>query len=229
MIDKNPYEKDDVNVPNFGDAGDKENEPIFNMDTTSVMPETDTLNIEEEAESSSKVAIVVLIILLVLFLVGAVAGLLFGFSKSKEVSTVMEEYDAYKVKTQKQINDLETQVSTLTAENAELKSSSSTSTGDSNSSGTSTQTTANTYYLMDADIKVRTGAGTSYDVVNYDKLPSDIKDLVIYNKDTKAVTTKKAKFPVYETKQEGNNLWGRIADNAWVCIKYGNEEWGKKQ
>ena len=87
MVDKNPYENDDVDVPNFGETEEKGADPIFNMDTTSVTPETDAYTTEEEAESSSKVAIVVLIVFLVLFLVGTISGWLFGISKSNEVNT----------------------------------------------------------------------------------------------------------------------------------------------
>lgn len=222
MVDKNPYEKDDVNVPNFGDAEDKGNEPIFNMDTTSVVPETDSFDIEEEAESSSKAAIIVLVVFLVLFLVGAVSGWLFGISKSREVTKAYEEYDAYKAKTQKQITDLETQVSTLQAQIAQNSSSSS----ESSSSEPGEKTEANTYYLMDQGISVRNSAGST-EFADYSKLPNDIKDLVF--QDGKKITTRNVKFPVSETKEVGGNIWGKIADNAWVCIKYGSEEWGKKQ
>lgn len=221
MVDKNPYEKDEVDVPDFGETEEKANDPIFNMDTTSVIPETDSFNVEEEAESSSKTAIIVLIVFLVLFLVGAISGWLFGISKSGEVSRVLQEYDAYKVKTQKQITDLETQISTLKLEIEQ----NSISEGDSTPSGTGEKTDSNTFYLMEDGVKVRTGAGTSFDVVNYDKLPNDIKDLVVYDKASKSVTTKKAKFPVLETKKDSSNqTWGRIADNAWVCLEFGTKQ-----
>ena len=221
MVDKNPYEKDDVDVPNFGEPESKENDPIFNMDTTSVTSETDTLSLEEEAESSSKVAIVVLIILLVLFLVGAVARLIFGFSKSKEVSTITEEYSAYKEKASKEINELQAKVSTLETELASLKSS-GTTTGGESSTGTGTQTEANTYYSMDEGVGVRPSAGDTSKYADYNKLPTDIKDKVYQNGNT--ITTRSAKFPVYETKQVDGKNWGRIADNAWVCIDYGKKQ-----
>ena len=74
------------------------------------------------------------------------------------------------------------------------------------------------------------GAGTGYEIANYDKLPNDIKDLVLYDAASKTITTKAGKFPVYETKEDtSKNLWGRIADNAWVCLKYQGEDWGTKQ
>lgn len=214
MVDKNPYEKDEVNVPNFGETEEKGSEPIFNMDTTSVIPETDAFSVEEEAESSSKTAIIVLIVFLVIFLVGAVAGLLFGISKNSEVARVKEEYDAYKVKTQKQITEYETQISTLQLELEQSKSNSNEGSAD----GTGEKTEANTYYKITDGVKVRTGAGTSFSIVDYDKLPADIKDLVLYDKASKSVTTKSAKFPVYETKEADGHTWGRIADGAWACI-----------
>ena len=213
MIDKNPYENDDVNVPNFGETEEKGSDPIFNMDTTSVTPDTDAFSVEEEAESSSKAAIIVLIVFLVIFLVGAVAGLLFGISKNSEVARVTEEFDAYKIKAQKQITDLETQVSTLQLENEQNNNSS-----EGTTSGTGEKTEANTYYSITDGVKVRTGAGTGFDIVNYDKLPNEIKDIVLYDKASGSVTTKSAKFPVYETKDGDGHTWGRIADGAWVCI-----------
>lgn len=233
MIDKNPYEKDDdVNVPNFGESQDKGNDPIFNMDTTSISPETDSFSIEEEAESTSKVAIIVLVVFMVLFLVGAISGWLFGITKSGEVTRVKEELDQYKITAQKQITDLETQLSTVTLERDTLKAQQATTnttdtTGDNtgtNATGPGTKTEVNTYYLMDEGVGVRTGAGTSNAYVDYNKLPQDIQNLVYYDKEGKKVTTRAAKFPVYEIKQAGNQNWGRIADNAWVCIDYGKKQ-----
>lgn len=232
MIDKNPYEKDDVDVPNFGDSQDKGNDPIFNMDTTSISPETDSFSIEEEAESSSKTAIIVMVVFMVLFLIGAISGWLFGINKSGEATRAKEELDQYKITAQKQITDLETQLSTITLERDTLKaqqtvSNENTGTGDNtgtNATGPGTKTEANTYYLMDEGVGVRSGAGTSNAYVDYNKLPQDIQNLVYYDKEGKKVTTRPKKFPVYEIKQAGNQNWGRIADNAWVCIDYGKKQ-----
>ena len=225
IIDKNPYEKDDVEVPNFGDQNTGGGDPIFNMDTTSVSRETESFDIEEEAESSSKVAIVVLVVFLVLFLIGSVTGWIFGISKSKEVTSITEEYDAYKVKTKKQITDLEAQVSTLKLLVEQAKPVESETGDGTTSSGEGTKTEANTFYLMEDGVAVRTGAGTSFDVVNYDKLPNDIKDLVFYDKDSKKVTTRKVKFQILETKNDSSNTtWGKICDGAWVCLKYGTKQ-----
>ena len=227
MVDKNPYENDDVDVPNFGETEEKGADPIFNMDTTSVTPETDAYTTEEEAESSSKVAIVVLIVFLVLFLVGTISGWLYGISKANDVNTIKEEASALEVKLNKQITDLQTKVSTLEAELAQAKAASTTTTtdgsGNTQTSGNS-NTTAIAKYSMQDGVLVRTGAGANFEFVNYDKLPNDVKDLVVHDTATKAVTTRNKVFPVYETKTNGSQNWGRIADNAWICLDYGTKQ-----
>ena len=225
MVDKNPYENDEVNVPNFGETEEKGVDPIFNMDTTNVTSETDSYDAEEEAESSSKLAIIILIVFLVLFLAGAVAGLLYGFSKAKEVNTIKEESTAMQAKYEAQINELNTKVSELEVALEQAKTTPPEST--SSEGGSSSQTTTSTAiakYSMQDGVSVRTGAGTNYGIVNYDKLPNDVKDLVVYDQATKAVTTRNKVFPIYETKQNGTQNWGRIADNAWICIDYGTKQ-----
>ena len=230
MIDKNPYEKDDVDVPNFGEPQERQNDPIFNMDTTSISPETDSFSIEEEAESSSKTAIIVLVVFLVLFLIGSISGWLFGLSKSGEVSRVQEDFDSYKMSAESKYNSLQEEYSVLAAELEQLKAQQTVSTetgetGGTTSIGEGTKVEAGTYYLMEEGIGVRTGAGTSNAYVDYTKLPKDIQDLVYYDKEGKKVTTRPVKFPVYETKTDSESqTWGRIADNAWVCLKYGTKQ-----
>mgnify|MGYP003308167409 CR=1 FL=1 len=39
-----------------------------------------------------------------------------------------------------------------------------------------------------------------------------------------SLTTRAKVFPVYETKTNGSQNWGRIADNAWICIDYGTKQ-----
>lgn len=233
MIDKNPYEKDDVNVPDFTNQETNGDGPIFNMDTTSITTQTDSFDPMEEAESSSKTAIIVLVAFLILFVVGSITGWIFGITKSKEAANVQEEFDTYKVTSQKQITDLESQVSALQLEIEENKNNSNndnTSSEGSTSTGTGTATEANTYYLMEEGVTVRTGAGTANSAVDYSKLPDDIKNIVnnVVDKDNtknNTVTTRNAKFPVYETKQDSEGLtWGRIADGAWVCLKFGTKQ-----
>lgn len=228
MVDKNPYENDDVEVPNFGEAEEKGAEPIFNMDTTGITPETDAYTTEEEAESSSKVAIVVLIVFLVLFLVGTISGWLFGISKSNEVNTIKEESSALEVKLNKQITDLQTKVTTLEAELAAAKTTDTTTTDGGETQSGNSNTTAIAKYSMQDGVSVRTGAGTNFDLANYDKLPGDVKDLVVYDKDKdgkiKSLTTKNVVFSIYETKTNGSQNWGRIADNAWICLDYGTKQ-----
>ena len=221
MVDKNPYENDDVEVPNFGETEEKGADPIFNMDTTGVVPETDAYTTEEEAESSSKVAIVVLIVFLVLFLVGTISGWLFGISKSNEVNTVKEEASTIEKKLNEEITSLQTQVSTLTAE-LEAAKAATTTTTDSGSTQPGTSTPANTYYLMEDGVSVRPSAGSTDSYADYSKLPDDIKNIVY--QDGKKVTTRAAKFPVYETKEVGGKSWGKVADNAWVCLDYGTKQ-----
>lgn len=221
MIDKNPYEKDDVNVPNFTNQETNGDGPIFNMDTTSITTQTDSFDPMEEAESSSKTAIIVLVAFLILFVIGSITGWIFGITKSKEAANVQEEFDTYKVTSQKQITDLESQVSALQLE-IEANKNNNTSSEGSTSTDPGTKTEANTYYLMEESVSVRPSAGATDSYADYSKLPDDIKNIVY--QDGSKVTTRAAKFPVYETKTVGSTNWGRIADNAWVCIDYGTKQ-----
>ena len=225
MVDKNPYENDEVNVPNFGETEEKGVDPIFNMDTTNVTSETDSYDAEEEAESSSKLAIIVLIVFLVLFLAGAVAGLLYGFNKAKEVTTIKEESSAMQVKYESQISELNTKISELekALEEAKTVTPGSASSGGGSSSQTTTVTAIAKYSMQDG-VSVRTGAGTNYEIVNYDNLPKDVKDLVVYDQATKSVTTRNIVIPIYEAKTVDGKNWGRIADNAWICTDFGTKQ-----
>ena len=128
----------------------------------------------------------------------------------------MADINVKKVKT----TDLELK-DRLVAVLAEAKAAgtTTTTTGDNGNTQTSgnSNTTAIATYLMIEGVSVRPSAGATGDsFADYNKLPVDIKNIVY--QDGKKVTTRAAKFPVYETKEVGGKNWGRIADNAWVCI-----------
>lgn len=224
-IDKNPYEKEnEVNIPNFGDADSSGTNPIFNMDTTGITQETGSFDLEEEAESSSKTAVIVLIIFLILFLIGSVTGWIFGLSKSREASSVLEEFNAYKVKTQSQITQLEN-------ENASLKSQanttpeentdgSSTTTDSSSENNQSTASTSGTIYTIKAQggLNVRSSAGgTSY--ADFSKLKDSVKNIV--SNDGGSISLPEGtKVTVTSTKDVNGQTWGQIDDAAWICLVY---------
>ena len=223
-IDKNPYEKEnEVNIPNFGDVDSSGTNPIFNMDTTGITQETGSFDLEEEAESSSKTAVIVLIIFLILFLIGSVTGWIFGLSKSREASSVLEEFNAYKVKTQSQITQLEN-------ENASLKSQGVSTEGNADGSGNTTdsssennQSTASTsgaVYTIKAQggLNVRSSAGgTSY--ADFSKLKDSVKNIV--SNDGGSVSIPEGtKVTVTSTKDVNGQTWGQIDDAAWICLVY---------
>ena len=228
MVDKNPYEKDDVNVPDFTNQETNGDGPIFDMDTTSISTQTDPFDPIEEAESSSKTAIVVLIAFLILFVIGSITGWIFGITKSKEAANIKEEFDSYKITAQKQISDLETQVSTLEASiQTPTVTPESTTTTEGESS---TTTTSGTLYkvVSTTGLSVRPAAGKTDAYAAYDKLKADVQKKVS-NNGTSVSIANGTEIGILSTQTVGSQVWGQIDDNAWICLKDGNDELATKK
>lgn len=233
MATKNPYENG-VDIPDFVERKDDDIDmSVFKMadannDTTNIDMEDyeDEYEDEPRRKLSSKGLLVISAVVMVILLIAAISGWIFGISKSNSLTKLESEYKTLETKfndTSAQITSLSNQVTLLNTELEKYKSSG----GGSSSEGKEEQ--PNTKYKMEADISVRKSAG-SKEYADFSKLPDTVADELYHNSELKTLTTRDgAILPVYETKIVDGNTWGRIADNAWVCLVYQGETWGTKQ
>ena len=227
MTEKNPYENG-VDIPDFVETKDEDvdlsvfkmsddemntgtnNVPSFNNndEDDEFDEEDDEFDDEEDEDApkrklSPKGIVVVGGILLVVLLVAAVVGWVYGAKQhSAYVSAAAQVSDL-----QSQVDTLQGSVDALTAENESLKAAQTATTTTESSDGTS--------YKVVSGMNVRKGPGTSYECVSTSAL-NGIDGVVSngsYVQLTAGTTVK-----VYETKEDGNMTWGRIATDAWICL-----------
>ena len=231
MATKNPYENG-VDIPDFVERKtDDIDMSVFKMaesdNTTNIDMDYEDEEYDDEPRKklSSKGLLVICAVVMVLLLIAAVSGWIFGISKSNSLAKLQNEYTTLQTKfndTDAQITSLQNQVTLLNTELEKYKTSNNTSSGNK-------EEQPNTKYKMEADVSVRKSAG-SKEYADFSKLPDAVADELYNNEELKTLTTRDgAILPVYETKTVDGNTWGRIADNAWVCLVYQGETWGTKQ
>lgn len=240
MTDKNPYENG-VDIPEFVEKNDNDIDmSVFKMAENEV--NNSSFDIEDDEEEyddepkrklSSKGIIIIGGALIVLLLIGTVSGWIFGISKNNSLKALQAEYDTIKVK----LDEANTTVTTLNNENIDLKAKiTELETKNTSSSTEEGEEVSGDKYKFDGDINVRDAVG-SKTFANFDKLPDRVADQVYYDSANKTLVTREdAVITVIETKADSSgNTWGKVADNAWICIKHKNEktgeidEWAKKQ
>ena len=232
MAEKNPYENDSVDIPDFSSTKDDDEDidrSIFSLnDDEEEVEDEDDEEYYDEAPKYYKVrrsALIICIVVFCLLLVGAVFGIIWGVSNNNKYNSLKSEYDTYVSKAKETENSLNAKITEL---EAQINSSSS-----SSSDGTSTETS--TYKVSDAvsSINVRSGASSSNARVKYSDLPSDVQSSVKQNDDGYAYVEANSTFKVLETSKDSdsseNKVWAKIADNAWVCIESDGEKWASKQ
>ena len=232
MAEKNPYENDSVDIPDFSSTKDEDEDidrSIFSLnDDEDEAEDEDDEEYYDEAPKYYKVkrsALVICIIVVCLLLVAAVFGIIWGVSNNNKYNSLKTEYDTYVSKAKETETTLNAKITEL---EAQINSSSS-----SSSDGTSTETS--TYKVSDAvsSINVRSGASSSNARVKYSDLPSDVQSSVKQNDDGYAYVEANSTFKVLETSKDSdsseNKVWAKIADNAWVCIESDGEKWASKQ
>lgn len=229
MFDKNPYE----NENEFENYEEKKEDEVdmsaFNLADNNAETQDYDYDDEEETETRKlnyKGIVVVGAILIVLLLIASIAGWIFGISKNNALTKLKDEYATLESKLTTANNDLATLKNEYTVLSAELeKVKSQANESGSTETGTGTTTETGTKYKMQDGVSVRKGAGTSNDFIDYKSIPEEIKDLVIYDEKTGAVTTREAVFSVYETKSDSESkTWGRIAKGAWVRLDFGTKQ-----
>ena len=230
MTDRNPYEKnDDVDIPDFSsskkdDYSDDIDRSLFDMDDEEY--EDEYYEDEPKYRKVKEPVIIVSAIIMIVLLAVAIAGLLFGLNKKKAYDTLKADYDQYVSKATATENSLNAQITELKKQIEDITKGGS---SDPSSDGSE----AATYKVVASNgLAVRTGASATNGFADYDKLPDDIKKNCDANDGTVYINYGST-FKVLETKtenySEGTRIWGRIADNAWVCLKTNNDDYCVKQ
>lgn len=231
MTDRNPYEKnDDVDIPFFSSKNDETGEDIdrsvFDTDDEDEDYEEEYYDDEPRYRKVKEPIVIVSIILMIVLLAVAIAGILFGVNKKKAYDTLKADYDQFVTKANATESSLNAQIAELKKQIADITN------GGSDQSGQSTEDGSTYKVVATGGLAVRTGASATNGFADYEKLPDDIKKNCDAN-DGSVYINSGATFKVLETKtenySEGTRVWGRVADNAWICLKTNNDDYCVKQ
>ena len=224
MNERNPYENDDtVDIPDFSSIkvnDDDIDRSVFKMndDVPSYdEPEYDEEEYEDEEEGRSiNKSNVIMIAIMVVLLILAVFGMFWGISKNKAYTTLKTEYDAYVTKAQNTETELNNKIIELQNQISSANTATTVPTGESAT------------YKMTATVRVRTGAGTSNAQTKFADLSDDVKK-VASDDGGVAFMAAGTVFTASESKEDSDkNVWVKLADNAWVCVKFGDATWATK-
>ena len=225
MNERNPYESDDtVDIPDFSSIkvnDDDIDRSVFKMNDdipSCNEPEFDDDYYDEEDEGRSiNKTNVIMIAIMVVLLILAVFGMFWGISKNKAYTTLKTEYDAYVTKAQTTETELNNKIIEL---QNQINSANTTTTVPTGESAT---------YKMTATVRIRTGAGTSNAQTKFADLSDDVKK-VASDDGGVAFMAAGTVFTAGESKEDSDkNVWVKLADNAWVCVKFGDATWATKQ
>ena len=225
MNERNPYENDDtVDIPDFSSIkvnDDDIDRSVFKMndDVPSYdEPEYDEEEYEDEEEGRSiNKSNVIMIAIMVVLLILAVFGMFWGISKNKAYTTLKTEYDAYVTKAQNTETELNNKIIELQNQISSANTATTVPTGESAT------------YKMTATVRIRTGAGTSNAQTKFADLSDDVKK-VASDDGGVAFMAAGTVFTASESKEDSDkNVWVKLADNAWVCVKFGDATWATKQ
>lgn len=224
MTNKNPYENG-VDIPEFVEKNDSDIDmSVFKMaDNQKDNFDDDEYDEEPSRKISPKGIMILGGILIVLLLIAAISGWIFGISKNNSLTKLQAEYETVT----KKLTEAETTITTLQNNNTVLQAELDKYKDGGSSSAGGVTTVSGDKYKFAGDISVRDAAG-SKKFANFDKLPTDVADNV-YQNGGQVTTRDGAIMVVSETKEVDGNVWGKVANNAWICIKYGSEEWATKQ
>ncbi|MDO4500764.1 MAG: hypothetical protein Q4B60_05750 [Erysipelotrichaceae bacterium] len=232
LNEKNPYENENsVDIPDFPSIKAEDDDidrSIFKMDLDDEYEEDEDEYYDEEDDEEEeptylnvrKSVVTVTAILLVVLLAVSVIGLAYGMSKKKAYTTLKTEYDQYVSKANGTETALNAQIAALQKQVAELEKG-----------NVPVAEGGETYKVKVDMITVRAGASASNSYANYNNLPDNVKSVCTKNGDYVYIAGGKS-FTVLETKTEelksGKRIWGRIADNAWVCLSDNGEAYCAK-
>ncbi len=226
MNERNPYESDDtVDIPDFSSIkvnDDDIDRSVFKMNDdipSCNEPEFDDDYYDDEEDEGRSInkTNVIMIAIMVVLLILAVFGMFWGISKNKAYTTLKTEYDAYVTKAQNTETELNNKIIEL---QNQINSANTTTTVPTGESAT---------YKMTATVRIRTGAGTSNSQTKFADLSDDVKK-VASDDGGVAFMAAGTVFTAGESKEDSDkNVWVKLADNAWVCVKFGDATWATKQ
>ncbi len=226
MNERNPYESDDtVDIPDFSSIkvnDDDIDRSVFKMNDdipSCNEPEFDDDYYDDEEDEGRSInkTNVIMIAIMVVLLILAVFGMFWGISKNKAYTTLKTEYDAYVTKAQTTETELNNKIIEL---QNQINSANTTTTVPTGESAT---------YKMTATVRIRTGAGTSNSQTKFADLSDDVKK-VASDDGGVAFMAAGTVFTASESKEDSDkNVWVKLADNAWVCVKFGDATWATKQ
>lgn len=221
MTDKNPYEnQDSVDIPDFSslksdDSTSDIDRSIFNMDD-----EEDEEYEEDEEPVYRRVKQPIIIasgIVLAVLLILSIVLLVYGLNKSAAYKELKIQYETLQTNAAAKEADLNSKIDALTKQIEEL----------TNGSRGQSDSTEGDLYIVHLGVSVRKEANTNA-YADYKSLPQSIQQLCDEN-DGVVIIRQGSSIRVLETKTEnsenGTRVWGRIADNAWICLKQGNDEY----
>lgn len=226
MNERNPYESDDtVDIPDFSSIkvnDDDIDRSVFKMNDdipSCNEPEFDDDYYDDEEDEGRSInkTNVIMIAIMVVLLILAVFGMFWGISKNKAYTTLKTEYDVYVTKAQTTETELNNKIIEL---QNQINSANTTTTVPTGESAT---------YKMTATVRIRTGAGTSNAQTKFADLSDDVKK-VASDDGGVAFMAAGTVFTASESKEDSDkNVWVKLADNAWVCVKFGDATWATKQ
>ena len=156
-------------------------------------------------------------------LVIAILGLVYGLNKKKAYDSLKTEYDQYISKATATESSLNAQINSLQKQIDDLTKG-----------GSTEPVSGDNLYKVAATsgLRVRKGPSANTDYADYDKLPEDVKKLCDAG-DGEVYLNYGSTINVLETKtenwSEGTRVWGRIADDAWICLKVNDDDYCVKQ
>ncbi|MBR2577778.1 MAG: hypothetical protein IKE38_02490, partial [Erysipelotrichaceae bacterium] len=218
----------EVDIPDFGNKHDDNltdeiDRSVFKMDDDDDYYD-DEYDDEPKYRKVKQPVIIATAVILALMVALAIVGWVFGLSKNKAYKTLKADYDQYVTKAtatesalNSRITELEKQISDMT---------SGTTPSDPGSGSAAYQVAAT------SGLAVRSGASANNGFADYDKLPEDIRNMC--DADNGAVYINYGSIinvleTYTENYSEGTRVWGRIADNAWVCLKTNGDDYCIKQ
>lgn len=237
MVERNPYETNTpVDVPHFMKES-AEPKKVANQDVDmsvfklreDELKNTDEIKaVKKKAKKKAKANSLLGVITIVCVLIAAICLILF-ISSSNKYKSLKSEYDTYKETAESKIDRLNKQVETVTKEFEDYKATTvvveekpeeeKPEKKEEQSSQTPTKTTLKAgEYTINYSIYLRKGAGSNKDIVKFDDLPQQIQWIAYAN----STTVAGSKINVKEIKVVSDSVWGKLADDVWVCLKDGN-------
>lgn len=213
MVERNPYENG-VDIPDFVETKEEDVDlSVFKMSDDELNTSTNNFPVDDEDEEeyeeddepkrklSPKGVMVIGIALIVILLITTVVGFVWGGKQKNAYKAALVQVETLKGN----VDSLNSQIAELNAQIEALK----TPVVETPSSSDGTN------YKIKYGMNVRSAATTAAGYASSDSLKG--VNGVLTN-DGAVMMQAGATVKVYETKVDGGRTWGRIGNNAWICL-----------